>query len=90
MSRRVCCPIGDLLQKQISEFVHACAKAMLEMLQVPDVRSEEYREASKRSLRAQAKLSYLKHEIEAHCQENKCGRKAAERSRKMDLADMAV
>jgi hypothetical protein len=73
MSPRVCRSISDLLQEQVSESAHAYAKAMLEMLQAPDITGEQYREASKRALRAQAELNYLKHEIEAYFRAHKCG-----------------
>jgi len=66
------CPIRNLLQEQASDSAHAYAKAMLEMLQVPDVRSEAYAEASKRALRAQAEVTELKCEISAHCREHRC------------------
>lgn len=73
MSRQSNCPIKDLLQEQVSESASAYAKATLEMLQVPDVRSEEYTRASKRALKAQAELKYLSGEINLHCQEHGCG-----------------
>jgi hypothetical protein len=45
---------------------------MLEMLEVLDVRSDAYSQASKRALFAQAELTRLKHEIEAHFRAHKC------------------
>jgi len=42
MRHRSRCPIRDLLQEQASAFAHAYAKAMLEMLQVPEVRNEAF------------------------------------------------
>jgi hypothetical protein len=87
----VCCPIGDLLQTQVSESAHAYAKAMLDMLQVPDVRSEEYSEASTRSLRAQAKLSDLKDKIDAHCKEHeRNGQAAGRRWKRLSFADVPL
>ena len=73
MSHRSRCPIRDLFQEQASDCAHAYAQAMLEMLQVVDVRSDAYAQASKRALCAQAELTRLKHEIEAHFPAHKCG-----------------
>ena len=79
MNPRLCCSIRDLLEEQVSESAHAYAKAMLEMLQAPDVIGEQYREASKRALRAQTELNYLKHEIEAYYREHQRNSQAAGR-----------
>jgi|SRR6185312_4377473 len=72
MSHQLRCAIRDLVQEQASDSAHAYAKAVLDMLQVPDVRSEAYAEASKRASRAQAELTELKCESSAHCREHKC------------------
>ena len=85
------CPIRNLLQEQASDSAHAYAKAMLEMLQAPDVIGEQYREASKRALRAQAELNYLKHEIEAHYPEHQRNSQAAGRGwKKLSFCRRAI
>jgi hypothetical protein len=66
------CLTRSLLIEQISESADTYARTTLRMLEISDVRSDEYAEAAKLARSAQAELKYLNAELNAHCGEHGC------------------